>query len=109
MMSWNGTIFCRGSGSLSLRRWFIVFLLGFWFSHCLAIPEIQKDLDWNVKTNRVSADIRAGELTQTLEQIAAYTGWSVFVEPDTKLTVSARFKDLVPGEALRLLYQEQGL
>jgi hypothetical protein len=38
-----------------------------------------------------------------LAQIASVTGWQVFVEPDTSQAVSAKFKNLPPGEALRLL------
>src|SRR5882757_5175941 len=34
---------------------------------------------------------------------AAAAGWKVFVEPGTTHTVSAKFKNLPPGEALRLL------
>src|SRR5437016_6742761 len=60
-------------------------------------------LDWRTNQNRVSAEIKSGELPPLLEQIAATTGWRVFVEPDTTNSVSAKFKDLPPGEALHLL------
>ena len=58
-------------------------------------------LDW--QTNRITADIKSSELLNVLETIAAKTGWKVFVEPETLHKVSAKFKDLPPGEALRLL------
>ncbi len=60
-------------------------------------------LNWRTDQDRVSADIKAGELFGVLEEIAGATGWKVFLEPDTARTVSAKFKDLPPGEALRLL------
>lgn len=59
--------------------------------------------NWNAHRNRVSADIKSGKLRDLLEEIAVATGWRIFVEPDTSHTVSAKFKDLAPGEALRLL------
>ena len=60
-------------------------------------------LNWETNRNRVSADIKAGKLLPLLEQIAAVTRWQVMVEPDTTHTVSAKFSNLPPGEALRLL------
>jgi hypothetical protein len=70
----------------------------------LSLPVFgQTHLDWNTNANRVSADIRSGQLVPVLEQIAGVTGWSVFVEPEAGHAVSARFNDLPPGEALRLL------
>jgi hypothetical protein len=58
-------------------------------------------LQW--QTNRVSADIKSGDLYQLLEKIAASTGWHIYVEPDLSRKVSAKFKDLPPGEALHML------
>jgi hypothetical protein len=60
-------------------------------------------LNWETNRNRVSADIKAGKLLPLLEQIASATGWRVFVEPDTTRTLSAKFSNLPPGEALHLL------
>jgi hypothetical protein len=60
-------------------------------------------LSWDAKQGRVSADISGESLMPVLEQIARDTGWQVFVEPDTTHDISAKFKDLPPGEALRLL------
>lgn len=60
-------------------------------------------LTWNTNRDRVSADIEAGELLKLLERIATITHWQVFVEPETFHTVSAKFRDLPPGEALHLL------
>jgi thermitase len=58
---------------------------------------------WNTNRNRVSADIKSGRLLQLLEKIATATGWQVFVEPDTSRTISTKFTDLAPGDALHLL------
>src|SRR5262249_43207208 len=60
-------------------------------------------LNWNTNQNRITADIKSSNLIDVLEQIAAATRWQVFVEPDTLHAVSAKFTDLPPGEALRLL------
>jgi hypothetical protein len=59
--------------------------------------------NWSTNKNRVSADIQYRSLAHLLEQIAATTGWKVYLEPGTTHDVSAKFKDLPPGEALRLL------
>jgi hypothetical protein len=58
-------------------------------------------LQWH--TNRVSADINSGDLYQLLEKVAALTGWNIYVEPGLSHKVSAKFKDLTPGEALHML------
>ncbi len=60
-------------------------------------------LNWETNRNQVSADIKSGKLIPVLEQIASATGWHVFVEPDSARTISAKFGNLPPGEALRLL------
>lgn len=60
-------------------------------------------MSWQSRSNRVSADITGGKLPDLLEQVAAATGWQVFVEPDTTHSVSAKFSNLPSGEALRLL------
>jgi len=59
--------------------------------------------NWNTNQNRVSVDIKSTGLLNVLERIAQNTGWQVFVEPETLHTVSAKFKNLPPGEALPLL------
>ncbi len=73
---------------------------------CLAccLPGRAADsLDWRQGENRVAAEIDGWDLPKLLANVAAATGWQVFVEPDTHLTVSTKFKDRPPGEALRLL------
>jgi hypothetical protein len=58
---------------------------------------------WRTNSALVSADIRDAKLSWLLQEITTTTRWSVFVEPDVSHVVSAKFKDLPPGEALRLL------
>ena len=60
-------------------------------------------LTWRTNQNLVSADIKTGTLPKLLGQVASATGWRVFVEPGTTRDVSAKFKNLPPGEALHLL------
>lgn len=62
------------------------------------------DLNWNTNSNLVSADYSSAKLLPVLERVAATTGWRVYLEPDAlSHQVSAKFKNLPPGEALRLL------
>src|SRR5678815_747486 len=70
----------------------------------LAWPALGKDtLTWLPEKNSVSAEISTWNLNQLLEQVAAATGWKVYVEPNTKLKVSSKFKERTPGDALKLL------
>ena len=68
------------------------------------LPALGSDqFNWNTNRNRVTVDVRSEQLTSVLEKIAEATGWHVFVEPETIHNVSAKFKDLQPGDALHLL------
>ncbi|MSU61643.1 MAG: hypothetical protein EXS31_04460 [Pedosphaera sp.] len=58
---------------------------------------------WRTRQNRVDAQIEAMDLQNLLGRIATETGWSVFVEPDTSVQVSVKFKDTPSNEALKLL------
>jgi hypothetical protein len=60
-------------------------------------------LTWDSQKSRVTADIEDGELLPVLEEVAQVTSWQVFVEPDASQKISAKFKELAPGEALRML------
>jgi hypothetical protein len=57
---------------------------------------------WN-GTNTISADLKDVPLRNVLERIAVFAGWKVYVEPGLNPPVSAKFKELQIGEALRLL------
>ena len=58
---------------------------------------------WRHDQARVDAEIGSWTLPQLLEKISSVTGWEVYLEPETSHAVSAKFKDLPPNEALRLL------
>ncbi|MCL5099360.1 MAG: S8 family serine peptidase [Candidatus Omnitrophica bacterium] len=61
-------------------------------------------LVWRADAQRVDARIESWSLEQVLQKIAEAAGWQIYVEPDTRHTVSARFRDLPINEALgRLL------
>jgi len=60
-------------------------------------------LNWRTNESLVSADIKSEKLSDLLEQIASITHWQIFLEPNTTHQVSAKFKNLTPGEALHLL------
>jgi hypothetical protein len=75
-----------------------------WLALALAAaPVFAADfLRW--QTNRVSADIKSGDVYQVLQQVSAATGWLPAIEQSISTNkVSAKFQDLPPGEALRML------
>lgn len=63
-------------------------------------------LTWRADRDRVDAEIEAWPLARTLQAIASATGWQIYAEPDAQRTVTARFHDLKPAEALRRLLGE---
>ena len=62
-----------------------------------------KGIHWDLASEKVDAQIERWPLSKVLEGIATSTGWQVYVEPDSRQTVSTRFRDLEPAEALRRL------
>jgi len=60
-------------------------------------------LRWGTRDGKVDAHIRSWGLERLLETISRGSGWEVLVEPDTELRISAKFKDLPRGQALRRL------
>jgi Subtilase family/Fervidolysin N-terminal prodomain len=62
-----------------------------------------QSLVWNQKENKVDADITSWDLTELLQNIAAATGWKVYLEPDLNKTISAKFDKLSAGDALHSL------
>jgi hypothetical protein len=68
-----------------------------------ALAQGANRLVWRERENSVDAQIEGWPLARLLDRLAAKTHWQVFVEPDTEHTVSAKFKGLKPGEALRRL------
>ncbi len=67
------------------------------------VAQAGDSLIWHSDSDRVDAEIAAWSLSRLLENIAAATGWRIYVEPETKHTVSTKFKHKIPGDALRLL------
>jgi hypothetical protein len=68
-----------------------------------AVAPAADTLVWDKAKDRVTADIRGWQLPEALARIAADTGWQVYVESNTTHAVSAKFKDLPAGEALRFM------
>ena len=69
-----------------------------------ALPARAADsLIWGTKTNSVAADINGWDLPKLLKKIAAVSGWRVFMEPGTTATITAKFKNASPDEALNRL------
>lgn len=58
---------------------------------------------WHADRQQMDAQVESQPLGQVLEDVASATRWQVYVEPDLEVPVSARFKGLPSGEALRLL------
>ena len=88
--------------------WFGFLLLGLaLFSGCatcaLAEGNPLNSLVWHKSQDRVDADISSWDVRQLLENVAAATGWKVYLDPDAAHKVSARFKNLSNGDALHSL------
>ncbi len=60
-------------------------------------------LTWHPAENRLDADVRDQPLAQVLEEVAAATGWQVYLEPGTESIASSKFKNLPVTEGLRRL------
>ena len=63
-------------------------------------------LVWRAEQNQVDAEIESWPLSRVLESLSAATGWQIYVEPDTRYTVTTRFHKLKPADALRRLLGE---
>ena len=61
---------------------------------------------WRAGQNQVDAEIEAWPLPKVLESIASATGWQIYLQPDTRYTVTTRFHKLKPPDALRRLLGE---
>src|ERR1041385_8367462 len=60
-------------------------------------------LTWRTNEDLVSAELNGAPLMRVLESVAKATGWRVYLESNTTYTVSTKFRNLRPGEALRLM------
>jgi hypothetical protein len=95
MIKKKGSVFPPNFGFLLAG----VFLL--WVT--LTAATAADSLVWSNAQKRVDAEINDWSLERVLEQIAAATGWQVFVEPDTQKTVSLKFHNLPVDEAMSRL------
>jgi hypothetical protein len=89
---------------VSCHRWLGVVCL--WIVLLFAVapcPAATDSLVWHKENDRVDADVQAWDLVKLLENVAATTGWHVFLEPNVSHKVSAKFNNLSTGEALRSL------
>ncbi|MDB6124574.1 MAG: hypothetical protein JWQ71_3567 [Pedosphaera sp.] len=88
----------------TFQRWLGLVLLGvFFYCGTGALLAAANSLAWHQKDGRVDANITSWDIAKVLETIAADTGWQIYVEPDIQLNVSAKFKSLSSGDALRSL------
>lgn len=70
----------------------------------LSMASAADSLNWRAEDNRVDAQIESWSLNHLLENMAAATGWQIYVEPDTQRAAAVKFKGLAVSEALgRLL------
>jgi hypothetical protein len=58
---------------------------------------------WSTNRNNVTVDIKEWGLPKLLGKISAATGWRVIIEPGTTATVTAKFNNASPDEALTRL------
>lgn len=93
---------------LRMNRWMQVIAMVLGIAACLNLSSAGATsstnvLTWDREKERVTADVYNLGLIDLLEDMAAQSGWHIFVEPDDAFKASAKFKDLPPGEALRRL------
>jgi len=60
-------------------------------------------LVWHRDTDTMDADVEDWTVLALMEKIAGATGWHVFLDPDARHPVSAKFRNRPFGEALRSL------
>lgn len=60
-------------------------------------------LVWHHESNRVDADMNGETLLPLLQQISEKSGWQIYIEPGTTRMISAKFKNLLTEDALRML------
>lgn len=60
-------------------------------------------LHWHVDRQTLDADLAEAPLIQTFEQLAAQTGWHIYLEPTPGKTFTTKFSNLARGEAMHAL------
>ncbi|HEY6167738.1 MAG TPA: S8 family serine peptidase [Verrucomicrobiae bacterium] len=89
---------------IALRRLTVSILFAACVFAITQTARAENALQFHPVENRLDAQITNWSLDELLAQIAAVTGWEIYVEPDAQRTVNARFHDLPVGQALgRLL------
>ncbi len=63
-------------------------------------------IGWNAATGRMNADVPKQPLSAVLPRLAKATGWQIFVEPGTEITIATAFSDLPMREALGRLFSD---
>lgn len=88
---------------VSLRRWSLVWFLA--LAVCFRILALGADgqLHWNRVEGTVSADVRGWDLERLLTNVAAQTGWEVFMDPGAELNVSVKFGPMPYPDGLQRL------
>lgn len=75
-------------------------------SACIATGSLAAQsgtLDWRAARNEVDARLDGWPVSVLLAEIAAATGWRVYLEPGTESEITARFEKLSETDALRRL------
>ena len=96
---WEG-VFPRHFFFRSATLGLLALLLGGWGEGSLRAAD---SLKWDAKADRVDASVESWTVPLLLEHVAAATGWQILVDPDIRDSVSAKFKQRTPGEALQRL------
>ncbi len=68
-----------------------------------APPASRPAILWHPDRQRMDGNMEGLSLPGALGKLSAATGWRVFLEANTKAEVSAKFKDVTAGEALKLM------
>lgn len=69
----------------------------------VSLARAAESLKWLPSRPQVDADFDSADLKSVLAKVSRATGWRIYLEPDTHRTISVKFRNLEPGEALRRL------
>jgi len=84
------------------KKFCLVFLCAMMLASARGV-ETTNTLTWDKQQNSVTADISSWTLQQLLQNVSAKTGWRVYLEPGLTHQVSTRFKNLLQGDAMRMM------
>jgi thermitase len=85
-----------------LRKFALIVSLAAAFS--FAAVAQTNSLTWHKADGRVDANIKNEALLPLLQNITAQTGWHIYLEPGTTRNVSAKFRNRLTGDALKMLF-----